>query len=619
MFGTVLIANRGEIAARIIRTLQRLGIEAIGVASDSDRFTLPMRMADRVMRLGPGGVAETYLNVDAIIAACHESGAEAVHPGYGFLSENAAFAERLHAEGLHFIGPKPTHIRAFGLKHTAREIAMSCGVPLLPGSGLLDNAEQALHEATRISYPVMLKSTAGGGGIGMLLCHNPDELGQRFANVGRLASGNFGDSRLYLERFVSAARHIEVQIFGDGNGGVIALGERDCSLQRRNQKVVEETPAPNIPQPLREKLRNAALALGKAVKYESAGTVEFVYDARAGEAYFLEVNTRLQVEHPVTEEVFGVDLVEWMVRQSAGEFTLPAQDSLKARGHAIEVRLYAEDPAREFRPSTGLITSLALPQNARVETWIEAGTDISPYYDPMLGKIIVRAEDRAAAIPQLSDALKASSVWGVETNLTYLQEITALPDFVAGNVTTSTLSEVAYQPRSIEVLAPGAQSSLQDWPGRLGYWDVGVPPSGPMDDRSHRVVNRIVGNSGKATTLECTLAGPKLRFLSGMTIALGGAEMNATLDGDPVAYWEKIDVQAGQVLALGRVVGAGMRTYLAVRGGFDATLYLGSRATFSLGRFGGHTGGVLKMGDVLQVGSEFGDAPDPPDPDERPE
>src|SRR5258707_13373761 len=378
MFRSVLIANRGEIAARIIRTLKRLGIEAIGIASDSDRFTLPMRMADRVMRLGPGGVAETYLNIDAIITACHECGAEAVHPGYGFLSENAAFAERLAAEGLHFIGPKPAHIRAFGLKHAAREIAVSCHVLLLPGSGLLEDIEQALQEAARISYPVMLKSTAGGGGIGMQLCRNPNELAERFVNVGRIAASNFGDSRLYLERFVSAARHIEIQIFGDGNGGVIALGERDCSLQRRNQKVVEETPAPNLPQPLREKLRSAALALAKTVNYESVGTIEFVYDVEAGEAYFLEVNTRLQVEHPVTEEVFGIDLVEWMVRQSAGEFTLPAQDSLKPRGHAIEARLYAEDAARDFRPSTGLITGLTLLQNARIETWIEAWAAFSP-------------------------------------------------------------------------------------------------------------------------------------------------------------------------------------------------------------------------------------------------
>ncbi len=618
MFESVLIANRGEIAARIIRTLQRLGIEAIGIASDSDRFTLPMRMADRVMRLGPGGVSETYLNIDAIIAACHESGAQAVHPGYGFLSENAAFAERLAAQGIHFIGPKPAHIRAFGLKHMAREIAGTCGVPLLPGSGLLENTQQALREGARLSYPVMLKSTAGGGGIGMQLCRDPDELSERFTKVGRLAAGNFGDARLYLERFVAAARHIEVQIFGDGKGGVIALGERDCSLQRRNQKVVEETPAPNLPEPLREKLWGAAIALGKAVNYESAGTVEFVYDIEANQAYFLEVNTRLQVEHPVTEEVFGVDLVEWMVRQAAGEFTLPPQDSLTPHGHAIEVRLYAEDPAREFRPSTGLITGLALPQGVRVESWVETGTEISSHYDPMIAKIIVRGEDRAQAIRCLCDALKASNVWGVETNLTYLQEIAARSDFAAGQATTSTLKELMYQPRGIEVLAPGAQSSLQDWPGRLGYWHVGIPPSGPMDDWSHRLVNRIVGNSESAATLECTLAGPKLRFHSDMTIALGGADMNAALDGHAVPYWEEIEAHAGQILTLDRVAGAGMRTYLAVRGGFDAPLYLGSRATFSLGGFGGQTGGVLKVGDVLHVGRAFGDASDPPGPDERP-
>jgi len=618
MFGTVLIANRGEIAARIIRTLKRLGISAIGIASDSDRFTAPMRMADRVMRLGPGGVSETYLNIDAIIAACRESGAQAVHPGYGFLSENATFAERLAGEGVHFIGPQPAHIRAFGLKHTAREIAGACGVPLLPGSGLLESAEQALREAARISYPVMLKSTAGGGGIGMQLCRDPDELSERFAKVGRLAAGSFGDARLYLERFVSAARHIEVQIFGDGKGGIIALGERDCSLQRRNQKVVEETPAPSLPQTLREKLHSAALALGKSVNYESAGTVEFVYDVERDQAYFLEVNTRLQVEHPVTEEVFGVDLVEWMIRQSAGEFTLPAQDSRVASGHAIEVRLYAENPAREFRPSTGLITGVTLPKDARVESWIEAGTEISPHYDPMLAKIIVHGEDRQDAIRRLSQALRASRIWGVETNLAYLQEITALPDFAAGKATTSTLKEASYLPRGIEVLAPGAQSSLQDWPGRLGYWDVGIPPSGPMDDRSHRLVNRIVGNSENAATLECTLVGPRLRLLCDMTIVLGGADMDATLDSRPVPYWEKIEARAGQILALGHVADAGMRTYLAVQGGFDAPLYLGSRATFSLGGFGGHAAGVLRIGDVLHVANDFAAPSDVPDSGDHP-
>jgi len=619
VFKSVLIANRGEIAARIVRTLKRLGIKAIAIASDADRFTLPTRMADRVMRLGPGGVADTYLNIDAIIAAAKDSGAEAVHPGYGFLSENAEFAERLARAGIAFVGPKAEHIRAFGLKHTAREIAARCNVPLLPGSALLDGARHALDEAERITYPVMLKSTAGGGGIGMQLCRSPDELRERYATVARLASGNFGDARLYLERFVSAARHVEVQIFGDGKGGVIALGDRDCSLQRRNQKVLEETPAPNLPDSVRAKVRMAAVALGMAVNYESAGTVEFVYDVDRNEAYFLEVNTRLQVEHPVTEEIFGVDLIEWMVRQASGEFALPVQETLCSSGHAVEVRLYAEDPAHEFRPSTGLITGLQWPEGVRLETWIETGTEITPYYDPMLAKLIVQAESRPGAIARLRSALNAASVWGVETNLAYLRQIAALDDFASGAVTTSTLANLPYRPRSIEVLSPGAQSSLQDWPGRLGYWDVGIPPSGPMDDRSHRLVNRIAGNSNNAATLECTLTGPTLKFLCDATIALGGANMEATLDGVGIPHWEPIAVRAGQALSLGRVMGAGMRTYLAVRGGFDGPLYLGSRSAFSLGGFGGHATGVLKAGDTLHIASDIAPVGPTPGISERPD
>ena len=604
MFKTVLVANRGEIAARVVRTLRRLCIQAVGVASDADRFTAPMRDVDRLVRLGAGPAAETYLNIDAIVAACHATGAEAVHPGYGFLSENIGFAERLAAEGIAFIGPRPDHISAFGLKHSAREIAARCGAPLLPGSGLLESETHARTEAARIAYPVMLKSTAGGGGIGMQLCRTPGELSQRYASVARLASSNFGDARLYLERFVARARHIEVQIFGDGNGGVVALGERDCSLQRRNQKVVEEAPAPNLSEAMREYLRDAAIALGKAVRYESAGTVEFVYDVERQQPYFLEVNTRLQVEHPVTEEVFGVDLVEWMIRQAAGEFALPPQAALTARGHAIEARLYAENPAQDFRPSTGVITQLSLPSDARIESWIEAGVEVSPFYDPMLVKIIAHGGDRDAALSRLADALDQTSVWGVETNLGYLQQILRCEAFGSGVATTATLGDFAFRPRSVEVLAPGAQSSLQDCPGRLGYWDVGIPPSGPMDERSHRLVNKILGNHEGAAVLECTLAGPSLRFVSDSVIALGGAMMAATLDGGPVPYWRPVDVKAGQVLALGRVAGSGMRAYLAVRGGFDAPLYLGSRSTFSLGGFGGHATGVLKAGDTLRIGAE---------------
>ena len=618
MFRTVLVANRGEIAARIIRTLKRLNIEAIGVASDSDRFTPPMRAADRVMRLGSGTVAETYLNVDAIVNAARAGGAQAIHPGYGFLSENAVFVERLAKEGIVFIGPRPEHIREFGTKHGARAIAERCGVPLLPGSGLLSSAEHALAEATRISYPVMLKSTAGGGGIGMQLCRDADELSERFAKIARLAANNFGDARLFLERFVARARHVEVQIFGDGKGGIVALGERDCSVQRRNQKVVEETPAPDLSDAARTSLREAAIALGHAVNYESAGTVEFLYDVDRQEPYFLEVNTRLQVEHPVTEDVFGVDLVEWMIRQAAGEFRLPNQGSLRSRGHAIEVRLYAEDPARNFRPSTGVITGLSFPAGPRIESWIEQGSDVTSHYDPLLAKIVVKGSDRADALSRLRTALDATVVSGIETNLAYLSAIAAAPFFQSGKATTASLASLVYEPARIEIVEPGTHSSLQDWPGRIGYWDVGVPPSGPMDDRSHRLVNRVAGNAQGAATLECTLSGPVLRFLSATEIALGGAVMEASLDGAPVPYWQKVSVAAGQVLTLGRIGGPGLRTYLAVRGGFDAPLYLGSKATFALGGFGGHATGTIKAGDMLRIGTESAAKPSLPADSEIP-
>jgi urea carboxylase len=618
MFRSVLVANRGEIAARVIRTLKRLEIEAIGIASDSDRFTPPMRAADRVMRLGAGAVAETYLNVEAIVSAARASGAQAIHPGYGFLSENADFGERLKSEGIVFIGPRPEHIREFGTKHSARAIAERSGVPLLPGSGLLDGVEQALTEARRISYPVMLKSTAGGGGIGMQLCGNADELADRFTKTARLAANNFGDARLFLERFVSRARHVEVQIFGDGKGGVTALGERDCSVQRRNQKVVEETPAPDLSDAVRRRLRDSAVALGTAVNYESVGTVEFLYDVDRKEAYFLEVNTRLQVEHPVTEEVFGVDLVEWMIRQATGEFTLPKPADLKPHGHAIELRLYAEDPARNFRPSTGVITDLALPSEARIESWIERGSEVTSHYDPLLAKMVLKGNDRNDALAKVLRALDATAVAGIETNLAYLSAIIAAPFFQSGKATTASLGTLAYEPARVEVVDPGMHSSLQDWPGRIGYWDVGVPPSGPMDDRSHRLVNRIVGNAQSAATLECTLSGPTLRFLSDTEIALGGAIMEAWLDGMPVGYWQRIPVSAGQVLLLGRIGGPGLRTYLAVRGGFEVPLYLGSRSTFALGGFGGHATGTIKAGDMLRIGSDRAESARPVADDEIP-
>jgi len=610
MFEKVLIANRGEILVRICRTLRRMNIASVAVYSDADRFAPGVLAADEAMRIGPPAAAESYLNIDAIIAAAKAAGAQAVHPGYGFLSERVEFAERLAAAGIKFIGPSPAHLRDFGLKHTARELAQKAGVPMLPGSGLIGSAAEALTEAARITYPVMLKSSAGGGGIGMVLCHTPEELAEKFEGIARLAANNFGNASLFLEKYVSRARHIEVQIFGDGKGNVVSLGARDCSLQRRNQKVIEETPAPNVPAARLEALQAAAVALAKSVAYESAGTVEFVYDAEAEQAYFLEVNTRLQVEHGVTEAVFGVDLVEWMIAQAAGAFKLPAQSDLVSQGAAIEARIYAENPAEDFRPSSGTLTMFEAPADLRVDTWVETGTEISPYYDPMIAKFIATGATRDDAIAALRAGIAAATINGIETNADYCHEILGLPDFAAGSMTTRTLGAFHYQPRSIAVLDPGAQSSLQSLPGRLGYWEVGIPPSGPMDDKNFALANAIVGNPPGLPALEMTLTGPTLRFAADAIIALAGANMEALLDDAPVPHYQPVTVQAGQILTIGAVTGPGQRCYLAVRHGFAATSYLGSTATFTLGGFGGHTGAALRAGDTLRI-AEAGAVADP--------
>lgn len=608
MFDKVLIANRGEIATRVIRTLRQMGIKSVAVWSDADRFTQAVRLADESVRLGPAPASDSYLNVDAVIAACKATGAQAVHPGYGFLSENIGFAERLAAEGIAFIGPRPEHLSAFGLKHTARELAQAAGVPLLPGSGLLDGLDAALLEAGRIGYPLMLKSTAGGGGIGMQLCGDGAALIAAFETVQRTATASFGDARVYLERFVADARHVEVQIFGDGQGRVIALGERDCSLQRRNQKVVEETPAPGLSDATRAALHKAAADLCASVSYASAGTVEFIYDPAREEFYFLEVNTRLQVEHPVTEAVFGIDLVEWMIRQAAGEEVIP-DTPLTPNGAAMEVRLYAEMPHADFRPSAGLLTEVRFPETARVDTWIETGTEVTPYYDPMLAKVIVKADDRPAAIAALAQALEETSVAGIETNLGYLRAIAGSELLASGKVATTALRDFAYAPPGIEVLAPGAQSSLQELPGRIGLWHVGVPPSGPMDAASFRNANRLVGNHPDTAALELTVNGPSLRFLSAATVALSGAQMVMMLDGQRLPHGQPVQIPQGGTLTIGKIEGPGQRAYLAVAGGFAAPEVLGSRATFALGQFGGHATGTLKTGDVLHLAGKPGAEP----------
>jgi urea carboxylase len=600
MFDTVLVANRGEIAVRAMRTLKTLGIRSVAVYSDPDRDAAHVRAADVAVALGGEKAADSYLRIDALLRAAREAGAQAIFPGYGFLSESAEFAQACEDAGIAFVGPTPQQIREFGLKHRARELAAAANVPMTPGTGLLATLGDALLQAERIGYPVMLKSTAGGGGIGLSRCANEIELTAAFEGVQRMGEHFFRDGGVFIERYVDGARHVEVQIFGDGKGRVVALGERDCSVQRRNQKVIEETPAPLLPPATRAALLDAAVRLGASVSYRSAGTVEFIYDSARDSFYFLEVNTRLQVEHPVTESVTGLDLVACMLRVAAGELDWQAMQ-VRPEGASIEVRLYAEDPLKQFQPSPGVLTQVGFPANVRVDGWVETGTSVPAFYDPLLAKLIVHGKDRAQALDRLADALAATRLHGIATNLDYLRQIVDDPDFRAGRISTRFLDGFEYRPAAIEVVEPGTYTSIQDYPGRVGYWDIGVPPSGPMDDYAFRMANRIVGNAPAAAGLEATLAGPTLRFHGSAVIALTGGACAATLDGSPVSMWRPVSVASGQVLKIGRVT-TGSRVYLAVREGFDVPVYLGSRSTFALGQFGGHAGRILRPGDMLPLG-----------------
>ena len=611
MFNKVLIANRGAIATRIIRTLKRLGIGSVAVYADCDADSLHVRLADEAYRLGEGGAADTYLNMDRLLAIAAESGAEAIHPGYGFLSENTIFVTRCEAAGIAFVGPTAEQMEAFGLKHRARELALKANVPLLPGSELLRDLAEAKTTAAQIGYPVMLKSTAGGGGIGMQLCHSEEELCGAFDSVKRLGANNFADDGVFLEKFIARARHIEVQMIGDGCGQVLALGERDCSSQRRNQKVVEECPAPNLSDEVRQQLHATAESLLASIGYRNAGTVEFIYDADTDHFYFLEVNTRLQVEHGVTEEVYGVDLVEWMLQLAAGEdLSLETRrGQLRPSGHAIQVRVYAEDPYRDFQPCPGLLTQVQFPEGEgiRIDHWIESGTDVPPFFDPMLAKIIVHDTNREAALCKLQWALDNTALYGSETNLDYLRTLSRNPVLAKGEVTTRYLNSVNFRPARIDVLQGGTQTTIQDYPGRSGHWDVGVPTSGPFDSYSFRLANRLLGNPDEAAALEITLQGPTLVFSCDTQIAIGGAAIDVKLvDTDTgeqrdLPLWQVVAVKAGQQLCLGRIRDGGARTYLAVRGGIQCPTYLGSRSTFTLGQFGGHNGRALCSGDVLHL------------------
>jgi 3-methylcrotonyl-CoA carboxylase alpha subunit len=443
MFERILIANRGEIACRVARTARRLGVATVAVYSDADAGAMHVRACDVARRIGPAPARESYLRGDAIIAAARDTGAQAIHPGYGFLSENAAFAEAVAAAGLVFVGPPPSAIRAMGSKSASKRLMADAGVPLVPGyHGDDQDDAHLLREAEAIGYPVLIKASAGGGGKGMRVVEASSEFASALASARREAKAGFGDDAMLLEKYLVEPRHIELQVFADTHGQVVHLYERDCSAQRRHQKVIEEAPAPHMTRERREAMAAAAIAAARAIGYVGAGTVEFIVD-RAGTFYFMEMNTRLQVEHPVTEMITGLDLVEWQLRVAAGEPLPRSQAQVQARGHAFEARIYAEDPERGFLPATGRLAYLHAPAaspGVRVDTGVAQGDEISPYYDPMIAKLVVRGDDRAQALARLRHALAEYAIVGVTTNVAFLGRLAAHPAFANGTVDTGLIA-----------------------------------------------------------------------------------------------------------------------------------------------------------------------------------
>ncbi len=441
LMGSVLIANRGEIARRIIRTARRLEVRTVAVYSEADAGAPHVREADDAMLIGPSAARESYLVAGNILKAAKQTGAQAIHPGYGFLSENPEFAEAVIGAGLIWVGPPPAAIRAMGLKDAAKRLMAAAGVPVTPGYlGDDQSVEVLASQAAAIGWPVLIKAVAGGGGKGMRRVDGSREFRDALAAAKREAAAAFGDDRVLLEKYISCPRHLEVQVFGDAHGQVAHLFERDCSLQRRHQKVIEEAPAPGMDEATRQFLCAAAISAAKAVDYQGAGTVEFIADAsdglRADRIWFMEMNTRLQVEHPVTEAITGLDLVEWQLRVASGEPLPLAQDAIAMSGHAIEARLYAEDPANGFLPSTGSLTHFRLPSSVRIDSGVEQGGEITAFYDPMIAKLIAHADSREAAAQSLADACRGVEVWPVKTNAAFLARCVGDADFLAGKVDT---------------------------------------------------------------------------------------------------------------------------------------------------------------------------------------
>jgi 3-methylcrotonyl-CoA carboxylase alpha subunit len=509
MISSLLIANRGEIACRVIRTARRLGIRTVAVYSDADAKALHVRMTDEAVHIGPSPARESYLVGEKIIEAAKATKVQAIHPGYGFLSENADFAEAVIKAGLIWVGPKPASIRAMGLKDAAKKLMAEAGVPVTPGYlGEVQDPKRLKKEADAIGYPVLIKAVAGGGGKGMRRVDAATHFDDALESAKREAASAFGDDRVLIEKYILSPRHIEVQVFGDSHGNVVHLFERDCSLQRRHQKVIEEAPAPGMDAETREAVCGAAVRAAQAVKYEGAGTVEFIADAskglRADRIWFMEMNTRLQVEHPVTEEITGQDLVEWQLRVASGEKLPRKQGDLSITGHAIEARLYAEDPARGFLPSVGRLEHFDLGEEGRIETGVEEGDAISPFYDPMIAKLIASGSDREEAIGALASILDEVEVWPVKTNAAFLFNALLFPDFGTGRIDTGFIE------RNLEELVPDPDPDDAIWRGAASVATAIPEEEEPLAD----------------------LAGFRLNSTAHHSVALGRAGEFRTIDLD---------------------------------------------------------------------------------------
>ncbi len=558
MFRKLLIANRGEIACRVARTAKRLGISVVAVYSDADAGAPHVRLADEAVNIGPAPAADSYLRIDHVIAAAKATGAEAIHPGYGFLSENAEFADALDAAGIIFIGPTADTIRAMGSKAAAKNLMAEAGVLVLPGyQGDDQSLETFVAEANRIGYPVLLKASAGGGGKGMRLVEREVDLEDALASARREAMSAFGDDGFIIEKFLAEPRHIEVQIFGDGKGKVVHVFERDCSVQRRHQKIIEEAPAPLLPSEVRESLLDAGVKAGEAINYRGAGTVEFLYDGKDG-VYFMEMNTRLQVEHPVSEMISGLDFVEWQFRIAAGEGLPLAQDEIEESGHAFESRLYAEDPARDFAPSIGTIEHLDLPGSARVDSGIDAGQEISPHYDPMIAKLITHGPDRETALERMAAALAETRVAGLETNARFLHALATEPDFIAGHVSTRFIEahrdslfaagEPGFAPLVAAALAEsaGARDDTDPW-AQLAGWRANRGPTtilgarqGDRTDvieieRRGQAYTAHIETAAAAADRKQNAAAGTASLLSGQIINVTGPAVRFTMDDAEIA------------------------------------------------------------------------------------